>query len=220
MIWPLASESRGHRPTGWPIGRSPLAKVDEAIRLVNHTLACGVHQTHPDALSLYYSDTLILHYFLTRAYREGHVWALKPSVERLVEDLLASVQTDEQGRYFWNRGSPDMNTAFAALALMNAEVAPDIVAGAIDFLTSRQHPRTGAWEAGLIRMAELDNGSQVYWRSKPVTTAWVLEALCRHKLRGGRGDWDPDNRTSSDRPIRIAPDTGAKGILGPVANRG
>ena len=165
------------------LGRLDTPGADKAIRLVNNTIASGVHLTNPNALSLYYSDTLILHYLLTRAFWEGHVSALRPSVERLVDDLLASVQTDGQGRHFWNRGSPYLNTAFGALALMNARAAPDIVASAIDYLMSRQDPNTGAWDAGVIVMSELYNGTRVHWRSKPVTTAWALEALCRHRLR-------------------------------------
>lgn len=152
----------------------------EAIAWINDAVTVhNVHLTAPDVLSLYYPDNLSLHYFVTRAWREGGVTDLSPAVEALVDDLLNTAQVDGAGRVFWDRGAPVLNTAFAALALINADAGDDLIAPAIEFLIAHQNADTGGWPAELFFIGELEEGVRAEWSSAAFTTAMVLEALVR-----------------------------------------
>ncbi len=163
-------------------GRLDTPGVSEAIAIINEAIASGAYLLNSDQLSLYYPDNVALHYFVTRAYTEGGVTGLEPAVELLVDDLLGSVQSRSNGEYFWDRGDPHLNTAFASLALMAAEREPDIVRGAIDYLASEQDPVTGAWAPGVFFLGRLEDGTEPVWLSSAFTTAMALEALCQYQI--------------------------------------
>ena len=157
--------------------------VSEAISLINGAMRDGAHLSDPRGLSLYYPDNLALHYCVTRAYREGGVTALAPAVDLLVEDLRETVETDDSGHIYWDRGDPHLNTAFGVLALLNAGRYDDLVERGVSYHLSRQHPVDGSWEAGAFFGGRLDDGTKVVWYSPALTTAMALEALCRHRLQ-------------------------------------
>ncbi len=156
--------------------------VEEAVRLIDDVIAAGIHKSAPSEATLYYPDNFALHYCITRARREGGVEALSPAVEALVEDLINTVQVDGSGGFFWDRGDPHLNTAFAVATLLTAELGNEIGVGAIDYLLSEQDPANGSWEPGLFFGGRLDDGTEGWWVSSALTTAIALEALCRHRL--------------------------------------
>jgi hypothetical protein len=166
-------------------GRLDTAGVRASVAMINTALQSGALRTDPADISLYYPDNLALHYTVTRAWREGGVSDLAPSVELLLDNLLATVAANAQGQHFWDRGDPHLNTAFGMLALMNADVDgkyEDIIDGAADFLIAQQDPTDGSWDAGAFFVGRSDNGAQAVWSSKALTTAMALEALCRQRL--------------------------------------
>ena len=89
------------------------------------------------------------------------------------------MQVDDLGRCFWDRGDSDLNTAFAALALLASGDHLDIADCAIDYLISRQNSGTGAWEAGVFFRGRFETGLEAVWVSEALTTAMALEALCK-----------------------------------------
>jgi hypothetical protein len=163
-------------------GRLETPGVAEAIGLINGAILSGVHLSNPDALSIYYSDDIVLHHYVIRAWNEGGVAGLEPAVAPLVDDLLGTVQRDDAGRCYWDRGHPHLNTALGALALMGADRAWDVVGSAIDYLIAEQDPVTGAWDPGMLFVGSLDDGTKPVWLSTAYTTALALEALCRYRL--------------------------------------
>jgi hypothetical protein len=154
----------------------------DAIQLINAAVEAGAHLSQANELSLYYPDNLALHYCVSRAYREGGVAELDPAVEGLVNELLSSVSAAESGRFFWDRGHADLNTAFAVLTLLNVGHDSEPVPGAIDYLISGQDTDTGSWQAGAFFRGRFDSGVEAVWTSAALTTAIGLEALCRWRL--------------------------------------
>ena len=159
--------------------------VSESIALINGAIAARADYLRSQDLSLYYPDNLVLHYFVARAYAEGGVAALRPAVDALVDDLLASVQTDVRGYAYWDHGQPHLNTALGALTLLLADQAPDIAQSAISYLMAEQRP-SGGWAPDVFFLARLDDGTRPVWLSQSFTTAMALEAICRERLSGSR----------------------------------
>ncbi len=163
-------------------GRLDAVRVTDAISVINSAVTGGIHRTGADRLSQYYPDNHMLHYSVARALREGGVTELAPAVALLISDLLASARTDAAGRVFWDRGDPHLNTALAAAALADGGFAGDTLDRAIEYLMAEQNPETGAWRAGVFFVGRFDNGIEASWVSPSVTTAFALEAICKHRL--------------------------------------
>ena len=70
----------------------------------------------------------------------------------------------------------------AAAALADGGFAGETLVRAIDYLIAEQNPETGAWRAGVFFVGRFDNGIEASWVSPAVTTAFALEAICKHRL--------------------------------------
>lgn len=156
--------------------------VAEAIALINTATEQGLHRTAFDEITNYYPDNLAFQYFVTRAYFEGNVLALQPSVEVFADDIEQSARTNFRGLTHWDRGDPHLNTAFAILVLINAGRDTALIRQGIDYLKSEQHPITGGWDESDFFVARVDSGRQINWASASLTTAIALEVLCRYEL--------------------------------------
>lgn len=163
-------------------GRLDTPGASDAIMIISEAVQTDLHPPDPFDLSLYYPDSHVLHYCVARALREGGVSDLAPAVELLVEGLLASVRRDRNGRCFWDRGDPHLDTAFGALALIAGGYRGAEVDGAIDYLVAEQDPDSGSWEPGAFFGGRLDDGTEGVWVSAALTTAMALEALVEHRL--------------------------------------
>jgi hypothetical protein len=170
-------------------GRLDTPGVAEAVGLINAAVAAGFQRTAPGdqqsapaEISSYYPDNFAFHYCVSRAYREGPVAALAPAVTGLADELEASVQWRADGSAYWDKGDPALNTALAALALMNAGRRGPIVDAAIAYLRAEQDAIYGGWPAGVFFVGRMDNGVVMEWRSAALTTAMCLEALCEYEL--------------------------------------
>lgn len=164
-------------------GRLDTEGVSEAVSLINAALKSGAHLSDPAKLSLYYPDNLALHYIITRAYAEGRVESLAPSVDLLIEDLLATMRTDEDGNAFWDRGASHLNTAFAVLSWLNANRPRKAIEPAVNYLLAVQDRAVGAWDSGVFCVARLADGTEIGWSSRAFTTAIALEAIARYRLQ-------------------------------------
>ena len=156
----------------------------EAIALINGVVAQGLHETRLAEVSLYYPDNYAFHYFVSRAFYEGPMPGLAPAVEQLARELEQNAIRRGDGKTCWDRGAPQLNTAFAALTLMNAGRTGPIVDGAIAYLEAAQDPFTGGWDESVFFVGRLDGGQEARWASESFTTALALEAICRHRLAG------------------------------------
>jgi hypothetical protein len=163
--------------------------VAEAIQFINFVTAAGIHEDHVEEISSYYPNNLVFHYAVSRAFHEGPVTALQPSVRILADDLETSVLFRSDGAAYWDRGDPQLNTAFAVLTLLNAGRDSPIVGRAIQYLTSEQDALGGFGEATFF-YGRADGGQVFDFRSSSFTTAMVLEALARYDVarcqRGSR----------------------------------
>ncbi len=165
-------------------GRLNTSGVPEAIALINTAVQGDAFRSSPDQVSLYYPDNFTLHYCVTRAFHEGKVANLAPAVNRLVEDILTSVQIAEDGKYFWDRGDPHLNTALAASALLNAGYSGPILDGAVKYLISEQDPLNGSWNPGNFYGVHLNSGQvEVRWVSRALTTAFAMETIIKYELQ-------------------------------------
>ncbi len=169
-------------------GRLDTPGAAEAIRLINDVTLAGQHLNWPVDVTDYYPDNLAYHYCIARAYHEGPVPALRPAVERLADELATSFWITPEGTAFWNRGAPHLNTAFAVLTLLNAGRTDPPVDWAVQYLIDQQDPRFGHWAESPFFLARSDSGIVFEWSSAALTTAVVIEALCRHRLAGGFAD--------------------------------
>ena len=107
--------------------------------------------------------------------------ALEPAVEQLVDELEANVHVDVDGTTYWDRGAPHLNTAFAAMTLMNAGRDGPILDSAISHLVNNQDPVYGHWEEAVFFYGRSDSGKVTYWSSAAFTTAMALEAIARYQ---------------------------------------
>jgi len=156
--------------------------VSEAIALINQITEQGLHRTHPGEIALYYPDNYTFHYAVSRAYYEGPVPALQPAVEILADDLEQSSLEDNQGAAYWDKGAPELNTAFAVLTLMNAGRRTPLIAKGIEYLKPRQFVPARFRAEGVFFLGRSDGGLEIDWVSKSFTAAMALEALCRFAL--------------------------------------
>lgn len=153
----------------------------EAIRFINFITAARIHEDRIEEISSYYPDNLVFHYAVSRAFHEGPVAALQPSVRILADDLEASVLFRSDGTAYWDRGDPHLNTAFAVLTLLNAGRDSPIVGRAIQYLISEQDELGGFGEATFFH-GRADGGQIFDFTSASFTTAMVVEALARYQV--------------------------------------
>jgi hypothetical protein len=163
-------------------GRLETPGVSEAIDLINQVTEQGIHRAHPEEIALYYPDNYSFHYAVSRAYYEGPVPALQPAVEVLADDLERSSLVDNDGAAYWDKGAPELSTAFAVLTLMNAGRSTPLIAKGIEYLNPRQSVPPGTRAEGVFFFGRSDGGLEIRWVSQSFTAALALEALCRFAL--------------------------------------
>jgi hypothetical protein len=163
-------------------GRLETPGVSEAIDLINQVTEQGLHRTLLEEIALYYPDNYSYHYMVSRAYHEGPVPALQPAVEILADDLERSALEDSDGAAYWNKGAPELNTAFAVLTLMNAGRSTPLIEKGIEYLIPRQFVPPGNRAEGVFFFGRSDGGLEIRFVSQSFTTAMALEALCRFSL--------------------------------------
>ncbi len=156
--------------------------VDEAIALINSVVEQGIHRSAFDEITNYYPDNIAFEYFVSRAFAEGGVAGLQPALEALADDIEASASINHAGHAYWDRGDPQLNTAFAILVLLNAGRNTALVEQAVDYLVAEQNPLTGGWDESVFFIARVDSGRRINFASASLTTAMALEALCRYQV--------------------------------------
>lgn len=162
-------------------GRLDTAGAADAVSLINLVTALGIHRDRLDEITDYYPDNLAFHYIVSRAFRWGPVHTLGPAVEILADELEGSALLGPDGGVYWDRGAPQLNTAFAVLTLLNARRDSPLIDRAIDYLVSEQNA-AGGYEEATFFVGRADGGQVFEFTSASFTTAVVLEALARYRL--------------------------------------
>ncbi len=162
-------------------GRLDVPGVPEAVEMIRLVTALGLHRDRFEELTEYYPDNFVFHYAVSRAYHEGGVTGLVPAVEILADDLETSAIERADGTAYWDRGAPQLNTAFAILTLLNAGRESPLVVRAAAYLASEQN-RAGGYDAAPFFFGRADGGQVFEFSSAAFTTGMVLEALARTAL--------------------------------------
>jgi hypothetical protein len=149
--------------------------------LIDTAVELGLHRDRFEEIAEYYPDNLVFQYAVSRAFHEGGVAELAPAVETLAEELEASVIERGDGTAYWDRGAPQLNTAFALLTLLNAGRDTPLLDRAAAFLVAEQGP-LGGFTPATFFIARADHGQVFEFFSPAFTTAMALEALARHEL--------------------------------------
>ena len=155
----------------------------ETAVLINDAVENDLHRSSWDDISLYYPDSYVFHYCVTRAYAKGPVPELAASVARLASEIIDDARRCPDGTAHWDKGHPRLNTAFAVLSLINAGSNSSLIDEGVAYLERTQNPVSGAWDEAPFFIARADSGIVIEWESAPLTTAIALEALCKAKLR-------------------------------------
>jgi hypothetical protein len=162
-------------------GQTGVPGFAESVALINAVVDQGIHATAYPSITNYYPDSYILHYCVSRAFHEGPVPALQPAVDRLADDVESQAVVFG-GLAHWNKGDPQLNTAFAVLTLLNAGRTTPLIGEGVAYLMAAQNASGGNWIEGVFFLARGDSGVEVYWESPALTTAMALEAICRYRL--------------------------------------
>ena len=162
-------------------GRLDVPGAAEAVWFINRVVELGIHRDHFQEISEYYPDNFAFHYVVSRAFREGPVPALEPAVQILASDLEASALARPDGSVYWDRGAPQLNTAFAVLTLINAGRSTPLIDGAIQYLIKEQGA-LGGFDSATFFFGRTDGGQVFEFTSPSFTTAMALEAFVRYEV--------------------------------------
>ena len=162
-------------------GRLDVPGAAEAVWFINRVVELGIHRDHFQEISEYYPDNFAFHYVVSRAFREGPVPALEPAVEILASDLEASALARPDGSVYWDRGAPQLNTAFAVLTLLNAGRSTPLLDRAIQYLMKEQGA-FGGFASATFFFGRTDGGQVFEFTSPSFTTAMALEAFVRYEV--------------------------------------
>ncbi len=167
-------------------GLHDAAGFSETAALLNESIANGLHRTHWDEISLYYPDSYVFHYCVSRAFAEGPVPELENAAAQLAAEIVDEAHRCDDGTAYWDKGHRELNTAFAVLSLINAGSSSPLIDEGVAYLERTQNPVTGAWDEAPFFIARADSGIVIEWESAPLTTAIALEAFCKARLRAAQ----------------------------------
>ncbi|VVB89107.1 Prenyltransferase and squalene oxidase repeat protein [uncultured archaeon] len=119
--------------------------------------------------TLYYNDPYIQLYMFTRAYKDGNVTDLGPSMPIIINYLLSTQKEDGS----WGN---EMNTSQAAVSLLNTGYKGRALDKAIEHILSTQRNDGGWAEIGVKTGGIMPD----YVGSEDFTTAFSLEALSKY----------------------------------------
>lgn len=124
--------------------------------------------------SAYYPSPYVFTYLFTKAYSDGKVNELKPSLSKIKEYLLET-QNPDGG---WGN---DLNTALATTSLINLGFKGEHLERAIGHILINQD-KNGSWDIYGLYIAPGDSLNPIiYFGSRELTTSFSLEALIKYK---------------------------------------
>jgi hypothetical protein len=170
----------------WALGKYGVLDtpgVDEATAWILRAVGNREHRDI-SSVALYYAGSTILERLVARAFSEGGVNRLAPTVERLADDLDRSAVHHPDATSSWKGEDTILSTACAVLTLLDAGKRGPLVDAGVRFLVGAQR-RDGGWRSCWAQFMTSDSGVRLYARCDAFTTAFALEALCRWRLACG-----------------------------------
>lgn len=155
--------------------------VDAAVAAINLATSLGKHREDIGLVAEYYPDSFVLQYCVSRAFSEGGVTALQPSMDVFLDDLNSTAIRTDDDMVYWDTsfGGPPLNTAFAILVLLNGGDGDNpIVEMAVKWLIDQQKD-DGSFGTGLFFYGGTQGSRFAEWFSEPFVTGMALEALAR-----------------------------------------
>ncbi len=125
--------------------------------------------------TLYYPSPYAYTYLVTKAYADGDIRELEPSLYYL-KNYLLSTQNNDGG---WGN---DLYTALATVSLINMDYEGEQLDKAIKHILNSQGTN-GSWETYSFYIAPAS--STVFYGSQELTTSFSIEALIKYKDRIG-----------------------------------
>ncbi len=124
--------------------------------------------------SIYYPSPYAFTYFFTKAYSDGNVKELKPSLDNIKKYLLKN-QNPDGG---WGN---DLDTALATTSLINLDYRGEPLERAVGHILNNQD-NNGSWDIWRFFIGPAyPIGPTTYFGSKELTTSFSLEALIKYK---------------------------------------
>lgn len=120
--------------------------------------------------TIFYPSPYVYSYVVTKAYSEGGVKDLKPSIKILRKYVLATQKSDGG----WGN---DLDSALATATLLNTGYKGKPVEKAIKHIIGRQHAN-GSWDAYAFYIGPLFDPS--YFGSPELTTSFSVNALIKY----------------------------------------
>ncbi len=121
--------------------------------------------------TLYYPSQYVFTYLVTKAYSEGNVEELEPSIANIKDSIISTQKPDGS----WGN---DLNTALATVSLLNTDYEGKPLDKAIEHILDSQS-KNGNWSS----YAFYNTGTTppLYYGSQELTTSFNLEALIKYK---------------------------------------
>ena len=139
--------------------------------------------------TLYYPSPYVFTYFVTKAYSDGKVTDLEPSLVN-IRDYLLETQKSDRG---WGN---DVDTALATVALINIGYDGKPLEKAINHILEKQRI-DGSWNIYSFFIAP--SSPPMYYGSQELTTSLNLEALIKYKKTLEDKRDDHENKMAEDR---------------------
>lgn len=154
--------------------------VKASVAWINRVIREGTHQ-NPRDVTTHYQHAWMIHACVARAYKEGGVEDLKPSVKILLREVLSHGMKQRDNTILWRGESPVLATACAASTLIDADYQGPVLDGAIRYLVKQQGD-DGSWKFGVIHMGSDENGLGWKVKSRAAYSAFIMDVLCRYAL--------------------------------------
>ncbi|GFO97376.1 hypothetical protein ig2599ANME_1577 [groundwater metagenome] len=123
--------------------------------------------------TIYYPSPYVYAYLVTKAYSDGDIKELKPSLNN-IKDYLLSTQNKDGG---WGN---DLYTALASVSLINMNYKGEALEKAVEHIMDNQR-KNGSW--GTYSFYIAPSSPTIYYGSRELTTSFSLEALIKYKMR-------------------------------------
>ncbi len=121
--------------------------------------------------TIYYPSPYAFSYLVTKAYSEGGIRELEPSMKHIKDYVLETQKPDGS----WGN---DLDTALATISLLNVGYKGEPLKKAIGNLMDQQN-ENGSWDIYGFYLAT--SNPPIYYGSQALTTSFSIEALTKYK---------------------------------------
>lgn len=132
--------------------------------------------------TLFYPSPYVFTYLVTKAYSDGGVRELEPSLVNIRDYVLATQKPDGG----WGN---DLDTALATVSLLNTGYDGAHLDKAIEHILDNQS-KNGSWSIYAFYVAPSPISAPIYYGSSELTTSFSLEALIKYNKMKDNDSWE------------------------------